>query len=180
MWRRALKKYLKKYPEVQLTGYQWMSNHCHMIIALDDKEGSAKKFTQFMHDLNWRFAWSYNKKHGRRGHFFQSRYRCTVLNSEEYIVACQRYIYRNPVRARMVTTPGENLFGSYHHYAYRRIDCLITDFANYEGFGNTSEERAKAFRQYVETMSEVEEREMKQKLKRYRMPNPAPDLCVQI
>jgi putative transposase len=143
-----------------------MSNHCHIIVVLDQSEGAAENFAKFMHDINWRFALTFNKKYQRKGHFFQSRYRCTVLNSVEYILACQRYIYRNPLRALMVNNPMDNVFGSYHHYATCRRDDLITTFEGYEGFGENERERAREFRRYVESMTVREEKELQEKLRK--------------
>src|SRR5688500_6095334 len=80
LWRKWARTYLNKYPTVKLTGYQWMSNHCHLIIhALN-----AVDLTKFLHDINWRFALEYNKIHKRKGHFFQSRYRCSIIEENEY------------------------------------------------------------------------------------------------
>src|SRR3989344_1768789 len=98
LWRKITLRYLKKYPTVKLTGYQWMSNHCHLTLEAD----IALDLSRFMHDMNWRFAFEFNKLSQRKGHLFQNRFRCSVIDKNEYEQTVQRYIYRNQIRARMV------------------------------------------------------------------------------
>src|SRR3989338_4142817 len=57
LWRKITLRYLKKYPTVKLTGYQWMSNHCHLTLEAD----IALDLSRFMHDMNWRFAFEFKK-----------------------------------------------------------------------------------------------------------------------
>lgn len=152
LWKKWVKIYLRKYPSVELTGYQWMSNHCHILI----KAGSAKDLTKFFHDINWRFALEYNKLTKRKGHFFQSRYRCSVIEKDEYEVTCQRYIYRNQLRAGMVKHVKQTRFGSYHYYAYGKFNELITPFRNYENFGKDASSRQRGFQMFVEMVTDQE------------------------
>lgn len=161
LWRRWTRVYLNKYPTVKITGYQWMSNHCHLIMHTE----KALDLTKFLHDINWRFALEYNKLHKRKGHFFQSRYRCTVIEENEYELACQRYIYRNPIRARMVKSVMQNKWGSYHYYASGQKNELITPTLNYQTFGNSSEERCRTFKIYVESLTPYEEGLLKKQLR---------------
>jgi putative transposase len=44
----------------------------------------------------------YNKLTGRSGHLWGDRYRSCIIDTDEYYLACVRYIYRNPKRAGMV------------------------------------------------------------------------------
>lgn len=157
LWKKWTKHYLCKYPSVKLTGYQWMSNHCHMMIETE----SARDLTRFLHDINWRFAFEFNKLTQRKGHLFQSRYRCTVIEKDEYECVCQRYIYRNQLRAGMVKHVKDTRFSSYHHYAYGKKNNLITTFRNFANFGNDINRRRYNFRMFVEIVSEKEKTEKK-------------------
>lgn len=168
LWKKWVKFYLKKYPVVKLTGYQWMSNHCHMIM----ESASAKDLTRFLHDINWRFAFEYNKLTKRRGHLFQSRYRCTVIEEDEYESICQRYIYRNQLRAGMVKHVKQSRFGSYQYYAYGSPNEIITPFRNFDRFGKSLSEQRQGFRIFVEMITDREEQEeilWKQRLGHYKM-----------
>jgi REP element-mobilizing transposase RayT len=163
LWRRWVGVYLLKYPGIKLTGYQWMSNHCHLIIETE----TGTDLPKFLHDINWRFAFEYNKKTKRSGHFFQSRYRCSVIDKDEYEMICQRYIYRNQFRAGMVKHVKQSRYSSYQHYAYGRMNPLITPFRNYFNFGSDPHLRMRHFRIFVETMTDQEESLWKEKLKHH-------------
>lgn len=167
LWKKWVKYYLRKYPSVKLTGYQWMSNHCHMMLEAE----SARDLTKFLHDINWRFAFEFNKLTKRKGHFFQSRYRCSVIDKDEYEVICQRYMYRNQLRAGMVRHVKHSRFGSYHHYAYGKANELITPFRNYANFGKDLCKRRQKFRMFVEVITDREKTNEKIWKQRLSHPN---------
>ncbi|MBN2718920.1 MAG: hypothetical protein JXX14_23945 [Deltaproteobacteria bacterium] len=48
------------------------------------------------------YVTAFNRRHGRNGHLLQNRYKSTVVDEERYFLALLRYIYLNPVRARLV------------------------------------------------------------------------------
>lgn len=160
MWKKIALIYLIKYPTVKITGYIWMSNHCHLMMEV----GNATDLSNFMHDMAWRYAWMYNKLNGRKGHFFQQRFRCSVIDRDEYEKIAQRYIYRNQIRAGMVKYVGKSKWSSYAYYAYGKPDSLITPFRTYASFGLDKKKRMEEFRQFVETMTVQEEYEWKQRL----------------
>lgn len=153
LWKKITLRYLKKYSTVRLTGYQWMSNHCHLILEAD----KASDLSKFMHDMAWRFAFEFNKLHKRKGHCFQSRFRCSVIDKDEYEQTVQRYIYRNQIRAGMVKKVSHTRWSSYPFYAYGRQDPLVTPFRTYGQFGAQRKVRMLQFRQFVETLMDYEE-----------------------
>jgi len=50
---------------------------------------------------------SFNRRHKRHVHLFQNRYKSTVCQGDVYLRELVRYIYLNPVRARIVPTLAE-------------------------------------------------------------------------
>ncbi|MBY0316731.1 MAG: transposase [Bdellovibrionales bacterium] len=75
-----------------------MSNHYHLLISTPDLNiGEAMKY---LHREVARLA---NKSCGRINHFFGGRYKWTVVNHEAYYWNCTKYIFRNPVRAKLCT-----------------------------------------------------------------------------
>lgn len=160
LWKKVTLRYLKKYPTVKLTGYQWMSNHCHLTLEAD----IALDLSRFMHDMNWRFAFEFNKLSQRKGHLFQNRFRCSVIDKNEYEQTVQRYIYRNQIRAKMVKRVSETRWSSYHFYAYGKEDPLVTPFRTYGLFGVKKRMRMLQFRRFVDTMMSHEEQTWKKHL----------------
>jgi len=55
-------------------------------------------------------------------------------------------------------------WSSYHFYAYGKSDPLVTPFRTYRNFGLKERIRRLQFRQFVETMTDREEYEWKQRL----------------
>jgi len=160
LWRKITLRYLAKFKSVKLTGYQWMSNHCHLTLEAE----KAKDLSKFMHDMSWRFAFEFNKIQNRKGHLFQNRFRCSVIDTNEYEQTVQRYMYRNQVRAGMVSHVKQTRWSSYHFYAYGKKDALITPFRNFENFGLKEKIRKLEFRRFVETMMGHEEKLWQAKL----------------
>lgn len=87
--------------ERALTGYRhhilaWalMPNHLHLLVRCSEKSLSG-----FMRRLLVRFAMIYNKRHERRGHLFQGKYRSILVEEGSYLLELIRYIHLNPIRA---------------------------------------------------------------------------------
>jgi REP element-mobilizing transposase RayT len=160
LWKKIALRYLIKYPQIRLTGYIWMSNHCHLSIEV----GKAGDLSKFMHDMSWRYAFEFNKIHKRSGHLFQQRFRCSLITSDEYEKTVQRYIYRNQLRAGLVRQVAHTKWSSYPYYAYGKADPLITPFRTYASFGLKQKIRRLQFRQFVQTMMSHEEKLWKERL----------------
>ncbi len=77
-----------------------------------------------------------NRKHHRVGHLFQGRYKSILVDKEVYLLELCRYIVLNPVRARMVDTPDEWQWSSWHYMVGKEAspgwlatDALLNLFA---------------------------------------------------
>jgi putative transposase len=87
-----------------------------------------------------------NKTYRRTGTLWDSRYKASVIQSEHYLLLCQRYIELNPVRAGMVNNPVLHRWSSYHGNALGQQDDLITPHSLYLGIAPTVEERQESYR----------------------------------
>lgn len=122
--------------------YVLMTNHVHLL-ATPDAEDSIGKTLQ---SLGRRYVQYFNRRYGRTGTLWESRYRATVIDSESYLLACSRYIELNPVRAAMVGEPGEYPWSSYRCNAMGQEDGLVTEHDLYRGLGCAAELRQDAYR----------------------------------
>jgi putative transposase len=84
-----------------LHAYCLMTNHIHLLMT----PASGKACAALMHRLSQGYAQYFNKKHGRTGTLWEGRFRSSLVATAPYIVACYRYIERNPVRAGLVPHP---------------------------------------------------------------------------
>jgi putative transposase len=75
-----------------------------------------------------------------------SRYKSSLIQAETYLLACQRYIELNPVRAAMVQDPAHYRWTSYRANGLGQQDALITPHPLYLALGQTSKRRQAAYR----------------------------------
>ncbi|MDE2293747.1 MAG: transposase [Elusimicrobia bacterium] len=80
-----------------LHAYCLMTTHIHLVLSPVDVE-----VARIMHDLLSRFAMRFNRRMGRKGHVFQSRYTERVCLDDVYFMTLLRYVHLNPVKAGMV------------------------------------------------------------------------------
>jgi REP-associated tyrosine transposase len=88
--------------------YCLMTTHFHLIVDVD-----AGVLPPAMHQLNFRYACSFNARHATRGHVLERRYNAGRIGSEAHLLAAYRYVARNPVMARLCATPQEWRWSSY-------------------------------------------------------------------
>ena len=88
-----------------------MDNHYHLLL-----ETPSGNLPQIMRHINGAYTTYFNVKRERVGHLFQGRYKAILVDRDEYAKALSRYIHLNPVRAKIVNTPGEYEWSSYQFY----------------------------------------------------------------
>jgi putative transposase len=127
-----------------LHAYVLMTNHVHLLLTVRD----AKAAPALMISLGRRYVQSINRTYGRTGTLWDSRYKSSLVQTETYFLACQRYIELNPVRAGMVNDPAHYRWSSYRANALAQRDSLLTPHATYLALGHTASERQMAYREF--------------------------------
>lgn len=115
---------LKEYKDmfgVRVYAYCLMTNHVHLLLAPSDYKGIG----QLMKRLAGRQTRYRNKLENRRGTLWEGRYKSSVVDAEEYLMACVRYIELNPVRAKLVNDPGDYPWSSYWERVSGTTDGLL-------------------------------------------------------
>lgn len=128
--------------DVSIHAYVLMTNHVHLLVTPESEDAPAR----LMQSIGRRYVRYFNTRYARTGTLWESRYRSSVIDSEHYLLACARYIERNPVRAGMVGTPAEYSWSSYHHNAYGTPDRLLRAHPVLLALGTTPSERRAAYR----------------------------------
>ncbi len=84
--------------ETQTQCFAWalLPNHFHLLLRTN-----SIPLSKVMRRLMTGYAVSYNKRHERRGHLFQNRYKSTVCE-DTYLLDVMRYIHLNPLRVGLV------------------------------------------------------------------------------
>jgi putative transposase len=83
--------------QCDIIAYVLMTNHVHLLMTPHTKDGIGK----LMQSLGRYYVQYFNYLYGRTVTLWEGRYRATVLDSEQYLLTCCRYIELNPVRAGM-------------------------------------------------------------------------------
>ena len=100
-----------------------MANHYHIIATATEENLSAA-----MQYLNSRVAVRFNKHTGRSGHLWGDRYKSCIIDTDEYYLACVRYVYRNPKRAGAVTQVEEYADSSFNFWAFgKKMDVFLVE-----------------------------------------------------
>jgi putative transposase len=86
-----------------LTIYAWalLPNHLHLLLRT-----GTSSLARAMRSLLTGYAGAFNRRHRRRGHLFQNRYKSIVVEEEPYLLELLRYIHLNPLRAKSVPDLG--------------------------------------------------------------------------
>ena len=128
---------------VCIHAYVLMTNHLHLLATPQQKQSLPK----VLQSVGRRYVQYFNYAYQRSGTLWEGRYRATVVDSEQYLLTCMRYIELNPVRAGMVAHPGEYRWTSYHSNAQGAPDILVTRHELYERLGQSGLERQRTYRQ---------------------------------
>jgi putative transposase len=128
---------------VRLHAYVLMTNHVHLLVSAE--RGGAPG--DMMKALGQRYVQYFNKTYRRSGTLWEGRYRSCPTQAETYLLACQRYIELNPVRAAMVEHPADYRWSSYRANAQGEANPLVTPHNLYQALGPAPEARQSAYRE---------------------------------
>ena len=121
--------------------YCLMTNHVHLLLTPADEGGCSR----LMRDLGLRYVHYYNRRHARTGTLWEGRFRSCLVESASYVLACYRYIERNPVEAGMVRHPEEYPWSSFHANARGRLETLVQPHAEYLALAQDTEARRASY-----------------------------------
>lgn len=95
---------------IGIYAYCLMTNHVHLLLQPGEVVAGMGRF---MKALSARTTRYFNRLEGRSGTLWESRYKSSPVQTEQYLLACCRYIELNPVRARIASHPSEYRWSSY-------------------------------------------------------------------
>ena len=131
---------------VALHAYCLMTNHIHMLVT----PAAAHACATLMRNLGQRYAQYFNRRYDRTGALWEGRYRSCLVDSANYVLACYRYIERNPVRADMVASAAAYRWSSYQGNAGTAFNRLLTPHVEYLALGNDERTRWPAYQQMLD------------------------------
>jgi putative transposase len=114
-----------------------MTNHLHLLMTPATDRGPSL----LMKGLGQRYVQYINRTYRRTGTLFEGRFRSSVIEADSYLLACQRYIELNPVRAHMVQAPGDYPWSSYRCNALGVGDPVVVPHSIYCALAEGEEAR---------------------------------------
>jgi putative transposase len=133
--------------ECSIHAYVLMTNHVHVLVTPGTEEGIGK----MMQMVGRYYVQYFNYCYQRTGTLWEGRYKATLVDSDQYLLTCMRYIELNPVRADMVKHPSEYPWSSYRYNALGKADHLVKPHSEYLRLGGLEPEREEAYRQLFRT-----------------------------
>ncbi len=127
---------------VRLHAYVLMDNHVHLLAT----PAAIGEISRLMQKLGRAYVGLFNSRHGRTGTLWEGRYKACLVDSEDYVLACQRYIELNPVRARMTANPAAYAWSSCAAHLGQRPHSLLTPHASWMALGDDAPARATAWK----------------------------------
>lgn len=124
-----------------LHAYCLMTNHVHLLLTPSNPDGCAL----LMRNLGQRYVQYFNRRHARSGTLWEGRYHSCLVDSGSYVLACHRYIERNPVRAGMVPSAGDYRWSSHNGNTGRVCNTLLTAHPEYVALSADETSRHSAY-----------------------------------
>ncbi|MDY7033935.1 MAG: transposase [Thermodesulfobacteriota bacterium] len=134
--------------EVKCFAWALLPDHFHLLLRT-----TTTPLSHHMRRLMTGHAVLFNKRHKRRGHLFQNRYKSIVCEDDPYFLELVRYIHLNPLRAGLVKDlnaldhylwSGHSVIMGQAENDWQAIDDVLIHFSKEQGKAITG------YRQFIE------------------------------
>ena len=124
-----------------LHAYCLMTNHVHLLLTPTSPQGCAL----LMRNLGQRYVQYFNRRYEQSGTLWEGRYHSCLVDSACYVIACHRYIERNPVRAGMVASAQDYRWSSHTGNVGRISNELLAAHPEYLALAADDKSRHAAY-----------------------------------
>lgn len=128
--------------ECDIHAFVLMSNHVHMLLTPRSRNAASR----LMKAVGQAYAQFGNWRQGKSGPFWGSRFYSSIVQASRYFFTCQRYIELNPVRAGLVSGPGDYPWSSFHANANGSHCPFLSPHPEYLSMASSDEQRQSAYR----------------------------------
>ena len=137
----ALQKVANEH-DCQIHAYVLMNNHVHMLVT----GGQPGCISTMMQALGRRYVQYFNSRYHRTGTLWEGRFKSSLVDSENYLLCCYRYIELNPVRAHMVPRAQDYSWSSVHANAFGKPDPVVSPHLVFLDLGKDLSSRLGSYR----------------------------------
>lgn len=148
-----LKKYTLRF---SLKIFHWviMSNHYHLLLELEE----PKRISRIMAGLSKAYSCYHHKIYATAGFLWQGRFKLQPVQKDNYLLACARYIERNPVRVGMINKAYEYPYSSARFYCLGENEGITTENPEFKTFGRDLSSRHNAYIEFLRRFDAEEEK----------------------
>jgi len=150
-YKKSLEEGLRRY-SASLHAYCLMTNHVHLLLT-PVYEDSISRVIQHVGRQYVQFL---NKRYKRTGTLWEGRHKGSLVDADNYLLTCYRYIELNPVAASMVKMPDEYPWSSYRANGHGKQDTLLSDHPVYLALSDNDEERRQRYQELFSSRIEDE------------------------
>jgi putative transposase len=129
-----------------------MTNHGYLLLTPPEPQAIA----QLVISPGRRYVQYVNQTYHRTGTLWDSRYKSPLVQADDYLLLCQRYIELNPVRAGMVEYPAHSRWSSYRANGLDQSDPLLTAHPVFIEPGRDEADRRDVYRALFRTELDAE------------------------
>ncbi len=135
---------LKVY-QVQLHSFALLPNEIYLLMTPSTPTG----ISSLLKAVGNAYVQYYNNRFERSGILWKGPFNSCLIPNSGSVVECQKYIELAPVRARLVSRPGEYRWSTYCINAFGGHGIRVTMHDQYKEFGARSSNRFRQYRDYV-------------------------------
>ncbi len=135
--------------------YHWvvMPNHYHLLAELEN----PKDLSSIMAGVGRSYVHYYHRKYQSAGHLFQDRFKSQPVEKESYLLACGRYIERNPIDAQLSILAEEYPYSSATFYVRAKQDGLTIESPSFASMGDSPLQRKERYTDFLRNYNREEE-----------------------
>ncbi len=119
MFLQTVKRAKEKH-SFKLKNFVIMGNHIHLLI----KPGKGENLSEIMQWILGVFAKRYNKHYNLKGHVWYDRFKSKIIESFQQLISTFEYICNNPVKAEIVESVEEYLYGALWFIRHKLFDIV--------------------------------------------------------
>jgi len=132
-----------------------MSNHYHLVIRT-----ATVPLWRGMHRVQNLFSRRFNRRYGRTGSLWQSRYKAKLIEDQGYLDRLVLYVHLNPVKAGVVTDLADYAFGGHREVKKQLRNPLVDIDEMLLCFGPTRKAARRTYLSLIRAGLEPEEEEI--------------------
>lgn len=136
--------------------YNWviMRNHYHLLLELS----MPAIISKIMAGIGKSYTNYYHKKYSSSGFLWQGRFKLQPVQEERYLIACARYIERNPIKAGIVKEAQDYPYSSAKFYCLGECDNITVANPEYTNFGLEASFRKSCYSEFLRNFDNEEEK----------------------